>query len=102
MITTKQELAAIQISRIDALGALLAQIATLQKQADAIKDEMKDIASRGSSKIFEGELFKATYIETNRSSVDYKKMCADLGIGDDVVKQYTKTSAVFSVKVTSR
>jgi hypothetical protein len=101
MITTKQELEAIQISQADTLGALLAQIATLQKQADAIKDEMKDVASSGGSKVFEGELFKATYIETNRSSVDYKKMCADLNISEDVVKQYAKTTAVFSVKVTS-
>jgi hypothetical protein len=43
-----------------------------------------------------------THSDSNRSTVDYKKLCADFGIGDDVVKQYTKTAAVFSIKVTSR
>ena len=102
MITTQAELTAIQTGQVDALGALLAQIADLQKQADAIKDAMKDEASAGDKKVFEGSLFKATYIESNRSTVDYKKLCADFGIKDEVVKQYTKTSAVFSIKVTSR
>jgi hypothetical protein len=85
---------------VDTLGALLAQIATLTKQADAIKDSIKDAASLGGDKVVEGDLFKATYIETNRSTVDYKTLCADLGITADQVAKYTKTSAVFSVKVT--
>jgi hypothetical protein len=80
----------------------LAQIATLTKQADAIKDSIKDAASLGGDKVVEGDLFKATYIETNRSTVDYKTLCADLGITADQVSKYTKTAAVFSVKVTSR
>ena len=87
---------------VDTLGALLAQIATLTKQADAIKDSIKDAASLGGDKVVEGDLFKATYIETNRSTVDYKNLCADLGITADQVSKYTKTAAVFSVKVTSR
>lgn len=87
---------------VDTLGALLAQIATLTKQADAIKDGIKDSASLGGDKVVEGDLFKATYIETNRSTVDYKTLCADLGITADQVAKYTKTSAVFSVKVTSK
>ena len=87
---------------VDTLGALLAQIATLTKQADAIKDSIKDNASLGGDKVVEGDLFKATYIETNRSTVDYKTLCADLGITADQVAKYTKTSAVFSVKVTSK
>ena len=102
MITTQAELTAIQTGQVDALGALLAHIADLQKQADAIKDAMKDEASASDKKVFEGSMFKATYIESNRSTVDYKKLCADFGIGDDMVKQYTKTAAVFSIKVTSR
>jgi hypothetical protein len=87
---------------VDTLGALLAQIADLTKQADAIKDGIKDSASAGGDKVLEGELFKATYIESNRSVVDYKKLCADLGITAEQVATYTKTSAVFSVKVTSK
>jgi hypothetical protein len=87
---------------VDTLGALLAQIADLTKQADAIKDNIKDSASAGGDKVVEGDLFKATYIESNRSVVDYKTLCADLGITADQVAKYSKTTAVFSVKVTSK
>jgi hypothetical protein len=86
----------------DALGALLAEIALLTKQADAIKDGIKDAASIGGPKVVEGDMFKATYVESNRSVVDYKALCADLGITAEQVAKYTKTTAVFSVKVTSK
>lgn len=92
----------ISLTQVDVLGNLLAQIAELTKQADAIKDGIKDAASAGGDKVVEGNLFRATYIETNRSVVDYKKLCADLGVSAEQVAQYTKTTAVFSVKVTSR
>jgi 3-deoxy-D-arabino-heptulosonate 7-phosphate (DAHP) synthase len=82
---------------VDTLGNLLAQIADLTKQADKIKDDIKD-----GGKTVEGVMFKATYIEANRKVVDTKKMYADLGITDDVVAKYTSISAVYSVKVTAR
>ena len=91
------------INTIDTLGTLLAQIADLEAQATAIKDGLKDAATApNGSKVFEGGMFKATVIESNRSTIDWKKLSADLGVTDDVLAQYTKTSAVFSVKVTSR
>jgi hypothetical protein len=92
----------ISLTQVDVLGNLLAQIADLTKAADAIKDGIKDAASAGGDKVVEGNLYKATYIETNRSVVDYKKLCADLGVSAEQVASYTKTTAVFSVKVTSR
>jgi hypothetical protein len=92
----------IQLTSVDTLGNLLAQIADLTKQADAIKDSIKDSASLGGAKVVEGNLFKATYIESNRSVVDYKTLCADIGVTAEQLAAYTKTSAVFSVKVTSR
>lgn len=92
----------ITLTQVDVLGNLLAQIAELTKQADAIKDGIKDAASAGGDKVVEGNLYKATYIETNRSVVDYKKLCADLGVPAEKIAEYTKTTAVFSVKVTSR
>jgi hypothetical protein len=94
--------AIINKSSVDNLGELLAQIAELTKQADAIKDAIKDAASAGGDKVVEGDLFKATYVESNRSVVDYKTLCADLGITAEQVAAYSKTTAVFSVKVTSR
>jgi hypothetical protein len=90
------------ISNIDTLGALLAQIADLTKQADAIKDGIKDEASMSGQKAFEGDLFKATYVETNRSTVDWKAIAKALNIPADLIAQHTNTTAVFSVKVTSK
>ncbi len=85
------------LTSVDTLGHLLAQIAELTKQADKIKDEIKD----GGVSV-EGNLFKATYVECNRKVVDSKKLYADLGITEEVLAKYTSTTAVFSVKVTSR
>lgn len=87
---------------IDTLGELLAQIADLQARADAIKDAIKDQASMTGEKTFDGAHFRATYIESNRSSIDYKALTKDLGITAEQLAPYTKTAAVFSVKVTSR
>ena len=93
----------LDLIQVDELGLLLAQIADLTAKADKIKDEMKDAATLpGGDKVFEGNLFKATVIESNRSVVDYKKMLSDLGISAEKVAQYTKVTAVFSVKTTSR
>jgi hypothetical protein len=100
---------------VDTLGNLLAQIAELTKQADKIKDEIKD-----GGKTVEGVLFKATYVEANRSSTDWlalvatklgveadwKKVAVKIGYEEqDVPKAIadnTKTTAVYSVKVTAR
>ena len=92
----------IQLTQVDVLGNLLAQIAELTKQADAIKDGIKDAASAGGAKVVEGNLFKATYIESNRSVVDNKALLAELGATAEQIARHTKTTAVFSVKVTSR
>ena len=102
MQVSQAEMSAVSTSNVDTLGALLAQIAELTKQADAIKDSIKDSASAGGDKVVEGALFKATYMESNRSTVDHKALYAALGITADQVAQYTKTTAVFTVKVTSR
>jgi hypothetical protein len=92
----------IQLTQVDVLGNLLAQIAELTKQADSIKDGIKDAASAGGDKVVEGNLFKATYIESNRSVVDNKALLAELGATAEQIARHTKTTAVFSVKVTSR
>lgn len=91
------------LNNVDTLGALLAQIADLTKQADAIKDGLKDSATApNGSNVFEGDMFKATVVESNRSTIDWKALSKDLGITDEQLAAYTKTAAVFSVKVTSR
>lgn len=85
---------------VDQLGQILANIAELEKQAAAIKDQIKDAASKGGDKVIEGELFKATYIEANRATFDSKKFIEVYG--KETYEGFTKTIAVFSVKVTSR
>ena len=89
-------------TQVDTLGALLAQIADLTKQANAIKDSIKDSATAGGDKVVEGALFKATCVEANRTTINYEKLCADLGVTDEQLAQYKNVNAVFSVKVTSK
>jgi hypothetical protein len=97
----------IQLTEVDTLGNLLAQIAELTKQAETIKDSIKEAGADGLLAVddegvrhVDGNLFRATYIESNRSTFDSKKFIAKFGA--TVYAEYTKTSAVFSVKVTSR
>lgn len=92
----------LKLNDVDTLGALLAQIKDLTDRADAIKDAIKDAASAGGAKVVEGALFRATYSESNRSSVDYKALLAELGATAQQIAAHTKTTAVFTVKVTSR
>ena len=88
---------------IDRLGLILAEIDRLTKEADSIKDNLKDIATApNGGKEFIGNLFRAIVVESDRKTTDYKKLITDLGIASDVVAKYTKTSAVFAVKTTAR
>ena len=47
-------------------------------------------------------MFKATVISTDRKTVEYKKLLADLGVDAETIAKYISTTAVFSVKVTSK
>ena len=90
----------VTLNSADELGMLLAQIATLTDQADLIKDAMKDIASGGGAKEFEGSLFKSTYTETDRCIFDKKAFIKQFG--EEAYSKFTKTTAVFSIRTTSR
>jgi hypothetical protein len=90
-----------QCVAIDTLGSLMAQIAELTKQADAIKDELKERASISGEKSFEGASYKATYSESNRSTVDWKAIAKELNIPVDLIAKHTKSTAVYSIKTTA-
>ena len=90
----------LNLNNIDTLGSLLAQIKDLTAQADKIKDDIKDIASKGGATVVEGVLFKATYIESNKTIFDKEAFIK--AFSAEAYAKYTKVSAVFSVKVTSR
>jgi hypothetical protein len=100
----------INFTAVDTLGALLAQIADLTKQADAIKDQIKEAGADGKLEtetvngkpvqFASGALFRATYIESNVETFDKAKFVKTFG--EDVYKNFTKIGARFTVKVTSK
>jgi hypothetical protein len=98
----ENETTLITADRIDTLGALLADIKVLTAQADAIKDDLKDSANLSGDRTFEGDAFKALYIESNVSTVDWKSLAKELNIPAEMIAKYTKTSARFSVKVEAK
>ena len=55
-------------SSADELGTLLAQIATLTKQADKIKDAMKEVAINGETKVFDVFVVHAPYLAIKAAS----------------------------------
>jgi hypothetical protein len=85
-------------TKVDALGALLAQIDSLTKQADELKDEIKN-AGEGAH---DGALFRATVSLYQRNAVDYKALLKRLNVPEWMVAEHSKTTAVLSLKVTSR
>ena len=63
---------------------------------------LQALAKLSEVKVFEGALFKSTYVEADRSVTDWKKLAKDLAIPADKIAEYTNTTAVFSIKTTSR
>jgi len=80
---------------VDRLGMLLAQIADLTKEADAIKDAIKL-----SGLSHEGSFFKATLVDMDRKVFDKEFFVAQNGA--EVYDAYTKNTVSVSVRVTSR
>lgn len=89
-------------TKVDRLAELLAQIDALTSEADAIKAELKDEANLTGQKRFDGTLFRATYTETNRSVVDWKGIAAKMRIPAEMIAAHTKTTAVFSLRMSSK
>lgn len=87
-----------QLADLDKLGVLLAQIAELEEQAEAIKNAFKN-AGEGK---YEAKLYNATVSLSQRKTVDYKSLIADLGISEHTLAKYTKTTASIAIRVTSR
>ena len=87
----------LQITKIDQLGMLLAQIADLEAQAEIIKNELKQQEGH-----IEGNLYKACVTLSQRKTVDNKAVFAEANVPADLIEKHTKTSAVITLKVTSR
>jgi hypothetical protein len=107
---TNIEMSAVATSEVDVLGALLAQIEDLTAQAEAIKNRIKEDGADGKLavevvkgkeiKYVNGALFRATYSESNVTSFDKDAFIKVHGA--EAYAKYTKTSARFTVKVTSK
>jgi hypothetical protein len=100
----------LQFNSVDTLGALLAQIDDLTRQAEAIKNAIKEAGADGKLdtevvngkpvQFVNGALFRATYSESNVETFDKAKFVK--AFGEAAYKQFTKIGARFTVKVTSR
>jgi hypothetical protein len=88
----------VKLTQVDQLGFLLAQIADLEVQAEAIKNALKN----GDEGVVEGSLYKANVILSQRTTVDNKALYKALNVSDDLLAKYSKTMAIITVKVTSR
>ena len=87
----------IQLNKVDQLGMLLAQIADLEKQAEIIKNQLKQTEGHT-----EGNLFKACVTLSQRATVDNKAVFAEANVPAELIAKYTKTTAVITLKVTSK
>ena len=90
----KAKIAPVTANDIDNLGALLADISRLTKQADEIKARIKD----SKKAVVEGELFRAVLVKQERTTYDPRKVELILG---DKVSLVEKVTEVTSVKVTA-
>lgn len=88
----------ITTTRIDELGALLAQIKTLTAKAEAIKADIKEEASMTGQKLWAGDVFDASYSESNVSTVNWKALAKELAIPAELIAKHTSTSARYTVK----
>ena len=80
---------------VDRLGMLLAQIADLTAEADAIKDAIKR-----SGESHEGVFFAASFVDSDRKIFDKDFFIEQHGAV--MYDAYTKNIVVRSVRVTSR
>jgi hypothetical protein len=84
---------------IDTLGRLLDEAAVLTEDAEKIKKGLKETASLGGTKVFEGEIYVAKFSESNRSTVDWKALTKELAIPAELIARHTKVAAVYTIKV---
>jgi hypothetical protein len=88
----------IKLTKVDTLGMLMAQIAELELQAEAIKNELKN-AGEGH---VEGHLYKSCVTLSQRKTVDNKALYAEANVPAELIEKHTKTTAVITLKVTAR
>lgn len=86
------------MTTVDQLGNLQAEIAALQTQEKGLKDELK---AEGVG-VIEGDLYDATVYDSERKTTAWKKIAEKLGATVQMIAGNTKVSITTSVKVTPR
>lgn len=82
---------------IDAFGQLCAQIAQLEAEKKALRDQIVDILGDGA---FEGEMFRVTVALGTRKTLDMKAVRDKLS--DQFIRAHTKEDIVITVKAGAR
>lgn len=81
---------------IDALGAIKAQIADLERQEKGIKDMLGELAPGA----YEGELFRLSISVADRDNLDMKAVREKLS--PQFIAAHTTTKSVRTLKVSAR
>ena len=85
---------------VDELGVIQARIAELRKEEAELKGWIFEQDQLGLETV--GDLFKATVIEADRKSIDWKAIAQKLEPSHQLVRAHTAVKQVFSMKVTAR
>ena len=88
----------IKLNTVDQLGLLQAQIADLESQAEVLKNELKN-AGEGH---IEGNLYKSCVTLSQRNIVDNKAVFSEANVPAELIAKHTKTTAIITLKITSR
>jgi hypothetical protein len=88
----------IQLSKIDELGLLQAQIAELEAKAKILSDQIKNEGEGH----YEGNLFKGCVTLSQRATVDSKAVFKAANVPAELIAANTKTTAIITLKVTAR
>lgn len=86
------------VNPIDQLAVIDRQIKALTEQSKALKDTVANTYGEGKHR---GEMYGATVSLYQTTTVDYKKLLADLGVDSETVAKYTKHNAVLRITVTA-
>lgn len=86
------------MTTVDQLGTLQAEIAALQSQEKDLKDELK---AEGVG-VIEGDLFDATVYDSERKNTAWKSIATKLGATAQMIAGNTTKSITTSVKVSPR
>jgi hypothetical protein len=88
----------IQLTDIDQLGMLQAQIAELEAKAKQLADKIKNEGEGH----YEGNLFKGCVTLSQRATVDSKAVFAAANVPADLIAAHTKTTASITLRITAR